>query len=565
MKKLFTIFSALAFLLAVSFPALAQDFVADGYAKILEINDFDSAPHYPTPADEVHAGFDLDKDGNLEFIVITDHSLPNGPPGYWSDGGAIYVYEWNSGASAFELMWTWADTSLKTGSASFPTMCVADLDGDTDQEIVFGIPSGSGWPAEDVSPTVIFIFEFGSAGLPTEPTAKWTADSDPGSNTRPSGMAAGDIDGDGVDEVAVGFRAFSTATTNDALMIWSVDGGFAGDFTQFKTEMIDTVGDWGSVYAVDICDLDNDGNFEAYFSTDNHTVYEATGTDTYVMTSVDEPTVYPWTIHGSCEGDVNGDGNNELVFGKTGGQLALWHSITDLASTDSTNEALIKTVEPGGCRGLAVGDYDADGNTDIIMGGNYSGAVWRIEYKGTGSMADSNSYTYEMVYQDTIPAGDTRVYYVSFPGDNFALQHGGDASNDMNGNGLPELLIAYEDGDTLQSWIVMIEGNGVTGIELDPGARFLKSYTLHQNYPNPFNPSTTISYSLPAAEEISLKVFDMQGREVKTLVSGSVQAGEHTAVWNGTNNAGQKVASGIYVYTLKAGKRQLNKRMTLLK
>jgi len=241
------------------------------------------------------------------------------------------------------------------------------------------------------------------------------------------------------------------------------------------------------------------------------------------------------------------------------------YGVTDWATVDSTNEVAIALVNSGGCRGMAAGDYDGDGNCDILFGGNYSGAVHRVEYKGTGDIADSASYTYDLVYQDTIPLGDARVYGLSFPGDNFALTHGGSASNDMNGNGKPEFLIAYEDGDSLQSWIVMIEGDGTTAIELDLGNQVLKSYTLHQNYPNPFNPSTMISYQIPVRENVSLKVYDLLGREVKSLVNEVVEAGMHEINWDGTNNAGDQVASGIYVYKLNAGKHQLHKRMTLVR
>jgi hypothetical protein len=561
MKPVFTVLLSLALLVLLSVPVMSQETVGDGYEKIWERNAFEGQPHYPVPIDEVHAGYDLDKDGNLEFYVMTDHSNPNGPSGEWTDGTSLYLYEWDG--EAFSLAWSWFDTTLATGAASFPTSAVADLDGDGNQEIIVGIPHGTGNPAPDVSPTVIYIFEFTTEGGPSIPTATWTALAGPGTNTRPSGMDAGDIDGDGDDEVAVGFRAYSTASTNDALMIFSLDGGFAGPFTQFKTEMIDTVGDWGSVYAVDICDIDNDGNMEAYFSTDYHTTYEATGEDTYVMDTL-TVTIDPWTIHGSVAADVDGDGNNEMVFGKTNGSLGLYHSITDLSATDSTNEAVVTVVEPAGCRGLTVGDYNGDGNTDIFMGGNYGGSVWRMSYTGEGSMLDSASYVYEEVYRDST-AGGVRVYFVSFPGDNIALDQGGTTSTDMNGNGEPEILIGIEDGEADQRWAVLIEGNGITKIELDPGATVLKQYTLRQNYPNPFNPTTTISYDIPVAEKVTLRVFDMLGREVKTLVNGDVSAGTHTAVWDGTNNSGVNVASGMYVYKLQAGKTQINKKMTLMR
>ena len=568
MKKFVTLLTVIIAILMFALPQdiHAQVFVADGYKSVLELNKFQNAPHYPIVADEVHAGYDLDKDGNKEFIFLADHSDPNGPTGFgWNDGHSVYVYEWNPTSKAYEYMWSWSDTTNDNGGASFPTMAVTDLDGDGDQEIVLGVPHGTNHPGADVSPTTIYVFEFGSNGLPTEPSATWTAGAAPGANTRPAAMAAGDIDGDGAQEVAVAFRKYSTAATNDALMIFSLDGAFAGPFTQFKTEMIDTTGDWGSVYAADITDLDNDGNLEAYFSTDNHTVYEATGPDTYALSYVPSPKIGPWTIQATAQGDIDGDGKNELVFGKTNGSVGLWYGITDVSKTDSTNEALIAEVEPGGCRGLTVGDFDGNGKTDIFVGGNYSGSVWRMEYNGSGAITDSASYTYTKVYQDSTPLGSPRVYSVSFPGDNFSAKQGGMTSNDMDGNGLPELMIAYEDGDSLQSWIVMLEATSTVGIELNPGQKVLRSFSLNQNYPNPFNPTTTISYQVPSAQKVTLKIYDMLGKEVKTLVDNTVGAGTHSVVWNGTNNAGSKIGSGVYIYTLRVGHKLLTRRMTLLK
>jgi hypothetical protein len=566
MKQIFTILSVMAFVILMSYPIYGQeDFVGEGYAKILELNKFDSAPHYPIVADEVHAGFDLDKDGKLEFIFLADHSLPNGPAGGWTDGHSVYVYEWSG--SAFELMWTWAnDPADSTGGASYPTMAVADLDGDTNQEIVFGMPHGTNKPGADVSPRVIHIFEFTTEGGPTQPTASWTAHAAPGTNTRPAGMAAGDIDGDGEDEVIVAFRSYSTAVANDALLIFSLDGPFAGDFTQFKTEVLDTLGDHGSIYSADITDIDNDGNLEAYFPAYSgggvSIWYEATGTDTYMKYTLDG--VAEGTIQAAFEADVDGDEKNEIVWGGTSGNLYLIHGVTDLAEIDSVNETRIAEVEPGGCRGLTVGDYNGDGNADIFMAGNWEGSLWRIAYDGEGDITDSASYSYELVFQDTTLG--PRAYAASFPGDNIALKQGGSASTDMNGNGEPEVLIAFAAaGDSLQNWIVMIEGNGITSIEIEPGQKILKTYTLRQNYPNPFNPTTTISYQIPVAEKVSLKIYDMLGREVRTLVNGDVDAGSHTVVWNGTNNSGVKVASGVYIYKLKAGKHQLNKKMTFMK
>jgi len=73
-----------------------------------------------------------------------------------------------------------------------------------------------------------------------------------------------------------------------------------------------------------------------------------------------------------------------------------------------------------------------------------------------------------------------------------------------------------------------------------------------QNYPNPFNPSTTISYSLPSASNVKLEVYDVMGRMIKSFTTNSQASGKHQVVWNGTNNNGARVATGIYIYRFEA-------------
>lgn len=91
------------------------------------------------------------------------------------------------------------------------------------------------------------------------------------------------------------------------------------------------------------------------------------------------------------------------------------------------------------------------------------------------------------------------------------------------------------------------------------------SFSLRQNYPNPFNPSTAIAYDLAKNASVTLKIYDLSGREVKTLVQGFQGAGTYTVNWNGTNDAGAKVASGIYLYRLQAGEFVQTRKMVLLK
>jgi hypothetical protein len=88
---------------------------------------------------------------------------------------------------------------------------------------------------------------------------------------------------------------------------------------------------------------------------------------------------------------------------------------------------------------------------------------------------------------------------------------------------------------------------------------------LLQNSPNPFNPSTAIKYYIPGATEVAIKIYDILGREVRTLINQQMTGGYHIVYWNGKDSRGEDVASGIYLYRLTAGSYSDTKKMNLLK
>jgi hypothetical protein len=90
-------------------------------------------------------------------------------------------------------------------------------------------------------------------------------------------------------------------------------------------------------------------------------------------------------------------------------------------------------------------------------------------------------------------------------------------------------------------------------------------YTIHQNYPNPFNPSTTLRYALPEQSDVKIAVYDMIGRKVRTLVNGSQDVGYKSVIWDATNDYGERVSAGIYLYQIQAGEYMQTKKMVLLK
>ncbi len=92
-----------------------------------------------------------------------------------------------------------------------------------------------------------------------------------------------------------------------------------------------------------------------------------------------------------------------------------------------------------------------------------------------------------------------------------------------------------------------------------------QSFTLGQNYPNPFNPSTTITFDVPEASEVYLAIYNLRSQLIHMLHSGVIAAGQHSIVWNGTDSRGAKVASGVYLYQLKANGFVATRKLILTK
>jgi len=103
-----------------------------------------------------------------------------------------------------------------------------------------------------------------------------------------------------------------------------------------------------------------------------------------------------------------------------------------------------------------------------------------------------------------------------------------------------------------------------SSVELIGGAGL--TYELTQNYPNPFNPSTSIQFTIPRQENVSLRIYDIHGREVRTLIGGQqYMPGSYRIEWDGRDNFGRRVASGIYFSRVQAGHFSAARKMSLLK
>jgi len=153
-----------------------------------------------------------------------------------------------------------------------------------------------------------------------------------------------------------------------------------------------------------------------------------------------------------------------------------------------------------------------------------------------------------------VDAGDTTSAFddpedVSNPG-NAEWPSLGLLRNDMGAYGGPERMVL---ADT------------PTGIGDSPFTRLPRSFSLGQNHPNPFNPSTTIDYSLSGSARIELRIFNLRGQEIRAIVNREMPAGDHSVSWDGKDNRGRQVSSGIYIYRLRSGEEIKSRKMVVLK
>lgn len=110
---------------------------------------------------------------------------------------------------------------------------------------------------------------------------------------------------------------------------------------------------------------------------------------------------------------------------------------------------------------------------------------------------------------------------------------------------------------------LLVQVNSV-GADVQDGA-MPKTFALYANSPNPFRPSTFIRFDLPTSTAVTLSVYDLSGRRVRSLVEGAADAGAHAIEWDGMDDAGRAVGSGVYFYRLEAGTFRATRKMTLLK
>ena len=120
-------------------------------------------------------------------------------------------------------------------------------------------------------------------------------------------------------------------------------------------------------------------------------------------------------------------------------------------------------------------------------------------------------------------------------------------------------------GDEIYLDNVVLKQLGASAIDEEPSINAPAVFALKNNYPNPFNPTTTIEYSLDKADDVTINIYSVTGQLVRTLTNESMSAGTHRVTFNGLDNNGNSLSSGIYFYTLQNSVQSITKKMILMK
>jgi hypothetical protein len=120
-------------------------------------------------------------------------------------------------------------------------------------------------------------------------------------------------------------------------------------------------------------------------------------------------------------------------------------------------------------------------------------------------------------------------------------------------------------GDDESAWSEVATYPPEGGAAVSDGNAVPREFELSQNYPNPFNPVTRIMFRLPEAGRVTLRIFNIKGELVKTLIDRDLRAGEYSLDWDSSDGSGRGVASGVYFYQIRAGQVSASRKMLLVR
>lgn len=495
---------------------------------------------------------DINADAILEIVAIDER-------------GVLYVWnrngtEYRDGDSNPATQGVFKRLTGCTLNYSAPA--IADIDGDLVNEIVVGTQGDS-----------LYVFNDNGTRVPPFPVGL-------GADITGS-PAIGDVDDNGTLEIVVNTSGgMIRAIRNNGTNLWSKwfpNGLFFGPSPALG-------------------DITGNGKLEAACPSSNGNLYVIKSDGSYLTGWPVQYSDYTYTESSPIMTDMDGDGSVDVLLGDESQYVKAWNASGNLIAGFplGTGDAM---------RGVpAADDIDGDGDVDLVAAG-WDQNVYVWDFKGSYNSANSPWPNYhgnrhnDGLIGSVLPtgiAGVTFTYELRRSGlelswilpasagylfDVKRASLAGDSDVDKDDfelvvSQLPigaDGVLRYVDAGVEMGtrYVYRMEASGDPTVNYTTGAIYITvtQGSLEQNYPNPFNPATRITFLVPDghAQHVSLVVYDVRGARVKTLVDGLRGGGRYTVEWDGRNNTGERVASGVYFYRLVEKNYTHTKKMLLLK
>lgn len=375
------------------------------------------------------------------------------------------------------------------------------------------------------------------------------------------GVAWGDYDNDGDPDIYLANNGANKLFRNDA-----------GLFTDATAAPLNNGDDgrgvaWG--------DYDNDGDLDLHLANNGSSdkLFRNDGPGTFVDVTT-SPLDNSGAGYGVGWGDYDNDGYLDIYLARSGVNNRMFRNRGD----GTFNNVTVDPVNDGGDgRGIGWADYDGDGRTDIYIGNSGgSNTLLHNEYQKQTSWLKVKLVG---VYSNAagigarvriVAGGSSQIREIS-GGSGYCSQNSLVAEFGLGTETTVDSLLVYWPSGVVTDTLAVAANQVIEIVEMDISgigeiAAAQPGFELFPSYPNPFGRSTLIRYALPQPEKVSLRVYDVAGRVVRVLVdSATPQVGEQAVGWDGKNDEGSMVASGVYFYRLEAGKHSKTRRMVFLR
>jgi FG-GAP-like repeat/FlgD Ig-like domain len=393
----------------------------------------------------------------------------------------------------------------------------------------------------------------------------------------PADIELGDIDGDG------GLDIIATAH-DDSSLIWYKRNGPGWFKIVVDENLVQPLG-------CDVADIDSDNDLDialCEYGENKILLYMNNGAGVFSRKVVESNLPEPRAIK---IWDMDNDGDSDIIVTTTDTNNTLVLYLND------GEEVFTSSILAAGQKSLAleIGDWDGNDTPDIIVGfdkGTSLGSTNRdiavFLNDGQASFIDStlivlSERTDVLRLVDVDKDSDLDIVFGSGSGGIFPLRLGlningtvetikditdravrvyGIDAADINEDGIID-IVASDQVNSTNNLLLLIGSIG-TAISNNTNIK-PNTFALYQNYPNPFNPSTNIRYEIIKSDKVTLAIFDLLGRKVRTLVDDIKQAGSYNVHWDGRSYAGTILPSGLYIMQIKSNSKQISRRMLLLK